>query len=175
MIFVFCKILLADVVPARRSPFSPPPMSKLELSKQTPLLLDIFELAWGCWSNIVGCEPFMTVSIHTSPVFRESPKPRATSDHETSPRKYSEQASMCAGGAECGKYSHKLFLNPRSSCDTAERRAHASGGLGHPSGHRAVKGWTTGQCSAKSEQSTNSQRGTSEYWIVRKLTLEVNG
>ena len=117
-----------------------PPMSKLELSKQTRLLMDIFELAWGCWSNIVGCEPFMTVSIHTSPVFRESPKPGATSDHETSPRKYSEQASMCAGGAECGKYSHKLFLNPRSSCDTAERRAHASGG--HPSGHQAVKGWT---------------------------------
>ena len=145
-------------------------MSKLELSKQTPLLLDIFELAWGCWSNIVGCEPFMTVSIHTSPVFRESPKPRATWDHETSPRKYSEQASMCAGGAECGKYSHKLFLNPRSSCDTAQRRAHASGGLGHPSGHRAVKGWT--QCSATSGQSTNSQRGTSEHWIVRKLTLD---
>ena len=72
-------------------------MSKLELSKQTPLLLDIFELALGCWSNIVGCEPFMTVSIHTSPVFRESPKPGATSDHETSARKYSEQASMCAG------------------------------------------------------------------------------
>ena len=47
---------------------------------------------------------------------------------------------MCAGGAECGKYSHKLFLNPRSSCDTAQRRAHASGG--HPSGHQAVKGWT---------------------------------
>ena len=73
-----------------------PPMSKLELSKQTSIHLDIFELAWGCWSNIVGCEPFMTVSIHTSPLFRESPKPRATWDHETSPRKYSEQASMCA-------------------------------------------------------------------------------
>ena len=100
---------------------------------------------------------------------------------------------MCAGGAECGKYSHKLFLNPRSSCDTAQRRAHASGG--HPSGHRAVKGWTLdnqvvtqvdnqadtqvvtrqsrgGQFSATSGQSTNSQRGTREQRAVRKLNLD---
>ena len=69
-----------------------------------------------------GVEVLLTVSIHTSPVFRESPKPEAIPEHEPSSRKYSLKQSIdgtcvhrllqCGG---CGKYSHKLFLNPGRS------------------------------------------------------------
>ena len=147
-----------------------PPMSKLELSKQTRLLMDIFELAWGCWSNIVGCEPFMTVSIHTSHRYSESPP--SLGQLETTRRRLENIPSRLQRAPVVQSVENIL-----TNCFSIRVQAatQQSAALTLPADTQVVTRQSRGgQCSATSEQSTNSQRGTSEYWIVRKLTL-VNG
>ena len=77
----------------------------------------------------------MTVSNHTSAVFRESPKPEATIAETVAEKIFHEALKSCkalksteklycehrlfqCGG--CGKYSHKLFLNPRLPAETQQ-------------------------------------------------------